>query len=203
FLRQLNEVVAERCPGAVVIAEESTAFPGVTAPPHHGGLGFAYKWNMGWMHDTLRYFAHQPVHRSWHHDELSFSLVYAFSERFVLPISHDEVLHGKGSLLGRMPGDDWQRFANLRAFLGFMWGHPGKKLLFMGGDIAQWSEWNHDAQVDWAALASPAHAGVQAVVRDLNHVYRRHAALHGSDSSPEGFAWVISDDVENSVFAFL
>ena len=203
FLRDLNELLAQEAPGAMLVAEESTAWPGVSAPVHAGGLGFQYKWNMGWMHDTLRYMGKDPVHRRHHHHDMTFGMVYAYSEHFILPLSHDEVVHGKGSLLARMPGDDWQRFANLRAYLGFMWGHPGKKLLFMGGDIAQWSEWNHDAQVDWAALASPAHAGVQAVVRDLNHVYRRHAALHGSDSSPEGFAWVIGDDVENSVFAFL
>ena len=203
FLRHLNEVVAERCPGAMVIAEESTAFPGVSAPAHRGGLGFSYKWNMGWMHDTLRYFAHEPVHRSWHHDELSFSLVYAFSEKFVLPISHDEVVHGKGSLIGRMPGDAWQRFANLRAFLGFMWAHPGKKLLFMGQEFGQWAEWNHDASLDWHLLDDERHRGVQRLVRDLNRLYAQWPALHARDAEPDGFRWVVGDDRANSVYAWL
>ncbi len=203
FLRDLNTLLAEQVPGAMVIAEESTAWPGVTAPVHAGGLGFQYKWNMGWMHDTLRYMGYDPVHRRYHHHDMTFGMVYARTEHFVLPLSHDEVVHGKGSLLERMPGDDWRRFANLRAYLGFMWGHPGKKLLFMGGDIAQWSEWNHDAEIDWAALASPAHSGVQAVVRDLNRLYRHHAALHAADVDPDGFMWLIGDDIENSVFAFL
>jgi 1,4-alpha-glucan branching enzyme len=203
FLRHLNAVVQERCAGTVVIAEESTAWPGVTQPVSELGLGFAYKWNMGWMHDTLRYVAHDPIHRAWHHDDLTFGLLYAFSERFILPLSHDEVVHGKGSLLGRMPGDRWQRFANLRAYFGFMWGHPGKKLLFMGGEIAQEREWNHDGEVDWFLLDDANHAGIQRLVRDLNRLYRSEPALHRRDASAEGFRWLIGDDRANSVFAFL
>ncbi len=202
FLRHLNAVIAERCPGAVVIAEESTAWPGVTRPSPEG-LGFSYKWNMGWMHDTLRYIEHNPIHRAFHHDDMTFGLIYAFSEKFVLPISHDEVVHGKGSLLGKMPGDPWQRLANLRAYLGFMWAHPGKKLLFMGCEIAQEREWNHDRELDWFLLDDPAHAGVQRLVRDLNRLYAGEPALHRRDAVPEGFRWVIGDDRANSVFAFL
>jgi 1,4-alpha-glucan branching enzyme len=203
FLRHLNAVVQERCAGAMVIAEESTAWPGVTQPVSELGLGFAYKWNMGWMHDTLRYMARDPVHRSHHHDDIAFGLLYAFSERFILPLSHDEVVHGKGSLIGRMPGDRWQKFANLRAYFGFMWAHPGKKLLFMGGEIAQEREWNHDGEVDWFLLDDPGHAGIQRLVRDLNGLYRREPALHRRDASGEGFRWIIGDDRANSVFAFL
>lgn len=203
FLQELNQVVAERCPGALVIAEESTAWPGVTAPVSEGGLGFQYKWNMGWMHDTLRYMQYEPVHRRYHHHDMTFGMVYAYSEKFVLPLSHDEVVHGKGSLVGKMPGDSWQRHASLRAYFGFMWGHPGKKLLFMGGELAQVHEWNHDAQLDWAALDDPLKAGVQSVVRGLNALYRSTPALHGSDAVPAGFAWIIGDDQDNSVFAFL
>ena len=202
FLRHLNAVVAERHPGAIMIAEESTAWPGVTAPPPHG-LGFTYKWNMGWMHDTLQYFEHEPIHRAYHHDKISFGLHYAFSERFVLPISHDEVVHGKRSLLAKMPGDDWQKLANLRAYLGFMWGHPGKKLLFMGCEIGQWREWNHDTGIDWHLLDDPAHAGLQRLVRDLNALYRDEPALHARDAEAAGFSWVVGDDQTNSVFAFL
>jgi 1,4-alpha-glucan branching enzyme len=202
FLRHLNAVVAERCPGAIVVAEESTAWPGVTqAQPD--GLGFSYKWNMGWMHDTLRYIEHESIHRAYHHDDITFGLLYAFSEKFILPISHDEVVHGKGSLLGKMPGDTWQRFANLRAYLGFMWAHPGKKLLFMGCEIAQPREWNHDAEIDWGLLGDPAHAGIQRLVRDLNRLYAAEPALHRRDAEPEGFRWLIGDDRANSVFAFL
>jgi len=203
FLRELNTLVAEQAPGAMVIAEESTAWPGVTAATQAGGLGFQYKWNMGWMHDTLHYMGREPIHRRYHHQDMTFGMVYAHSEHYILPLSHDEVVHGKGSLLGRMPGDNWRQFANLRAYFGFMWGHPGKKLLFMGGDLAQRSEWDHDGEVDWAALADPAHAGVQVLLRDLNTVYRRHEALHVADADPHGFAWVVGDDVENSVYAFL
>jgi 1,4-alpha-glucan branching enzyme len=202
FLRHLNAVVAERCPGALVIAEESTAWPGVTAPVPDG-LGFSYKWNMGWMHDTLRYMEREPVYRAFHHDDITFGLLYAFSERFILPISHDEVVHGKRSLLSKMPGDRWQRFANLRAYLGFMWAHPGKKLLFMGSEIAQEHEWNHDDQVNWGLLGDPAHAGVQRLMRDLNRLYRAERALHERDADREGFRWLIGDDRANSVFAFL
>jgi 1,4-alpha-glucan branching enzyme len=203
FLRHLNAVVAERCPGAITIAEESTAWPGVTNSIAHGGLGFSYKWNMGWMHDTLRYMAHDPIHRPYHHDDITFGLLYAFSERFILPLSHDEVVHGKGSLIGKMPGDGWQRFANLRAYLAFMWAHPGKKLLFMGSEIAQEAEWSHDGQIDWHLLDRPEHKGVQRLVRDLNRVYAAEPALHRLDSDPNGFRWMIGDDRANSVFAFL
>ena len=203
FLRRLNEAVAERCPGAIMVAEESTAWPGVTRPVRDGGLGFSYKWNMGWMNDTLRYMSRDPIHRKWHHDDLTFGLVYAFSEKFILPLSHDEVVHGKGSLIGRMPGDDWRRFANLRAYFGFMWAHPGKKLLFMGGEIAQMREWNHEAEIDWPLADDPRHDGVRRLVRDLNILHRREPALHQRDADPEGFRWLIGDDRMNSVFAFL
>ncbi|WP_181700495.1 1,4-alpha-glucan branching protein GlgB [Chthonobacter albigriseus] len=203
FFKHLNSMVPRRCPGAVMIAEESTAWPGVSRPVEEGGLGFAYKWNMGWMHDTLHYIAEDPINRRWHHDEMTFGLVYAWSEAFVLPISHDEVVHGKGSLLGKMPGDDWQRFANLRAYLAFMWAHPGKKLLFMGCEIAERREWNHDGSVDWALLSEPRHRGVRDLVRDLNRLYATEAALHRLDADPAGFAWAVGDDRENSVFAFL
>ena len=155
FLRHFNAVVAERCPGAVTMAEESTSWPGVSHPINQGGLGFTFKWNMGWMHDTLHYIENDPVHRRWHHNEMTFGLLYAFSEHFILPLSHDEVVHGKGSLISKMPGDYWQRFANLRCYFGFMWGHPGKKLMFMGGEIAQWREWNHDASIEWNLLDYP------------------------------------------------
>jgi len=203
FIRHLNDVVAERCPGTMVIAEESTAWPGVTQPVSNRGLGFAYKWNMGWMHDTLQYIERDPIHRAWHHDEITFGLLYAFSERFILPISHDEVVHGKGSLWAKMPGDRWQKFANLRAYLGFMWTHPGKKLLFMGCEIAQEREWNHDGQVDWHLLDDPAHAGIQRLVRDLNRVYRAEPSLHALDTEGAGFRWIVGDDRANSVFCFL
>ena len=203
FLREVNTIVGAHRPQAVTIAEESTAFPGVTRPVHAGGLGFHHKWNMGWMNDTLRYIARHPVHRRWHHDEMTFGLVYAFSERFTLPISHDEVVHGKGSLLGRMPGDEWQRFANLRAYLGFMFGHPGRKLLFMGCEFAQLREWDHDASLDWQLLEHPAHAGVQRLVRDLNGLYRRRGALHQRDDDPGGFEWVDAGAREQSVYTFL
>jgi len=203
FLRQLNAGVAQACPGAIVIAEESTAWPGVSRPAGEGGLGFQYKWNMGWMHDTLRYMAHDPVHRRYHHHDMTFGMIYAYSENFILPLSHDEVVHGKGSLVGKMPGDRWQRYANLRGYYGFMWTHPGKKLLFMGGELAQESEWNHDAQLDWGALNDDMHSGVLALVRDLNMLYRNTPALYGGDAVPEGFAWIVGDDDSNSVFAFL
>ena len=203
FLRHLNAVVSERCPGAMMIAEESTAWPGVTRPISEGGLGFSYKWNMGWMHDTLRYMEHDPIHRPYHHDDITFGLLYAFSERFMLPLSHDEVVHGKRSLIGKMPGDPWQRLANLRTYLGFMWAHPGKKLLFMGGEIAQEAEWSHDGEVEWYRLGEPVHAGVQRLLRDLNRLYASTSALHQRDCEASGFRWVIGDDRANSVFAFL
>ena len=203
FLRRCNEVVGAERPAAITIAEESTAFPRVSRPTSGGGLGFHYKWNMGWMNDTLRYIARDPVHRSHHHDELTFGLVYAFSEQFVLPISHDEVVHGKGSLLGRMPGDRWQRFANLRAYLGFMFAHPGKKLLFMGCEFAQEREWNHAGELDWQLLEEPLHAGVQRLVRDLNGLLRSCGALHRRDFDPGGFEWLEVDDRAQSVLAFV
>lgn len=203
FLRELNTVVRERCPGALTIAEESTAWPNVTGSVASGGLGFHFKWNMGWMHDTLHYLSYEPVFRAWHHGEMTFSTVYAWSEAFVLPLSHDEVVHGKGSLIGKTPGDHWQRFANLRAYYGFMWTHPGKKLLFMGSEFAQWREWNHEGELDWGLLETHEHRGMQALVRDLNHLYRTLPALHGMDHHPEGFQWVVGDDNQNSVFAFL
>ena len=175
----------------------------VTRPADEGGLGFSYKWNMGWMHDTLHYMHESPVHRRWHHDSITFGLIYAFSERFVLPLSHDEVVYGKGSLIRKMPGDLWQRFANLRAYFGFMWTHPGKKLLFMGGEFAQEREWNHDAGLDWDLLDDPMHAGMQRLVRDLNHAYRETPALYARDCEDEGFRWVVLNDRDQSVFAYL
>ncbi len=203
FLRHLNDVVAQEVPGALVIAEESTAFPRVSGPTHEGGLGFAYKWNMGWMHDTLEYIQKDPVHRCYHHHDMTFGLIYAFSEHFVLPISHDEVVHGKKALLDKMPGDRWQKFANLRAYLAFMWGHPGKKLLFMGCEFGQWREWEHDRELDWCLLEDADHAGVQRLVRDLNRLYRQSPPLYEQDSQPEGFRWVVGDDYRNSVYAWL
>ncbi len=203
LLKRTNEVVGGERPQAVTLAEESTAFPGVSRPTYAGGLGFHYKWNMGWMHDTLQYMARDPIHRAYHHGEMSFGLVYAFTENFVLPLSHDEVVHGKGSLLAKMPGDRWQQFANLRAYYGFMWGHPGKKLLFMGCEFAQQAEWNHDRSLDWHLLADPAHAGVQNLVRDLNQLYKAHPALHEQDFSGAGFEWVDHDDSRRSVLSFL
>ncbi|MBO0710848.1 MAG: 1,4-alpha-glucan branching protein GlgB [Acetobacteraceae bacterium] len=203
FLQELSRVLAERCPGAVLIAEESTAWPGVTRKADEGGLGFDYKWNMGWMHDTLHYMSENPVHRRWHHDNMTFGLVYAFSEKFVLPLSHDEVVYGKGSLIGKMPGDDWQRFANLRAYLGFMWTMPGKKLLFMGGEFAQFREWNHDTGLDWHLLDDALHSGMQKLVRDLNRAYREVPALHRKDCDSDGFRWVVVDDRDQSILAWL
>jgi 1,4-alpha-glucan branching enzyme len=198
----MNETVYGICPGAVTIAEESTAWPGVSHPTYTGGLGFGFKWNMGWMHDTLRFISKDPVHRRYHHHDLTFGLLYAFTENFILPLSHDEVVHGKGSMLGKMPGDRWQRFANLRAYYGFMWGHPGKKLLFMGGEIAQEREWNHDVSLDWHLLDDPFHRGVQTLMRDLNRVYREFPALHERDTEAAGFQWLVADDADNSVIAW-
>ncbi len=203
FLQDLSRAVAERAPGAMLVAEESTAWPGVTKAADEGGLGFTYKWNMGWMHDTLHYAEEQPVYRKYHHGEMTFGMVYAYSEKFLLPISHDEVVYGKGSLLGKMPGDRWQKFATLRAYLGFMWTHPGKKLLFMGCEFAQEREWNHDHGLDWDLLDQPEHRGVQSLVRDLNARYRDLPALHRMDCVPEGFRWVVDGDAEQSVFAYL
>ncbi len=203
LLRHTNEIVGEHAAGTITLAEESTAFPGVSAPTYTGGLGFHYKWNMGWMHDTLKYMQEDPVHRAWHHNKMTFGLVYAFSENFVLPISHDEVVHGKGSLLGKMPGDDWQRFANLRAYYGFMWAHPGKKLLFMGQEFAQPTEWNHDAELPWHLLDDKRHQGVQNLIRDLNRLYRTHTALHQRDCEANGFEWLVATDAKNSVLAWV
>ena len=203
FLQELSRAVAERCPGALLIAEESTAWPGVTRRADEGGLGFDFKWNMGWMHDTLHYMQEDPVNRRHHHDEITFGLVYAFSERFTLPLSHDEVVYGKGSLIRKMPGDPWQKFANLRAYLAFMWTYPGKKLLFMGGEFAQDREWNHDTGLDWDLLDQAPNAGMQALLRDLNGAYRRMPALHQGDCDPSGFQWVVVGDSANSVFAYL
>ncbi len=203
FLQHLNEVVRSEVPGALVIAEESTAWPGVSRPVNEGGLGFSHKWNMGWMNDTLRYFQTDPLYRRHHHQQITFGLHYAFSERYILPISHDEVVHGKRSLIGRMPGDRWQQFANLRLFLALMWTHPGKKLLFMGCEFGQWREWNHDQQLDWYLLQYPEHGAVQALLGELNRLYREEVALHQWDERPEGFQWLIGDDAHNSVFAWL
>ena len=203
FLKRLNELVYERHPGAFTVAEESTAWPMVSRPTYLGGLGFGFKWNMGWMHDTLRFFAHDPVHRKHHMDDLSFGLLYAFHENFVLALSHDEVVHGKGSILGRMPGDRWQRFANLRLYYAFMFTHPGKKLLFMGGEFAQEGEWNHDTGLEWHLLADPLHEGVRVLVRDLNSLYRDSPALHQKDFAAEGFAWIDCADREQSVLSYL
>ena len=203
FLQDLSRAVHETMPGAVLIAEESTSFPNVSRSADEGGLGFDYKWNMGWMHDTLHYIEESPVHRRWHHGEISFGLVYAFSERFVLPISHDEVVYGKGSMITKMPGDEWQKFANLRAYYGFMWGHPGKKLLFMGSEFAQGREWNHDTGLDWWQLDHPLHKGIQNLVGDLNRLYAALPALHVKDCDHLGFRWVVLHDTDQSVYAWL
>ncbi len=202
FLRELNEVVHGREPGVLMVAEESTAWPGVSRPTTMGGLGFTLKWNMGWMHDTLAYAEHEPVHRSFHHDELTFSLVYAWDENFVLPFSHDEVVHGKRSLLSKLPGDRWQKLATLRALYGFMWAHPGKQLLFMGSELAEWGEWSEGRSLDWPLLDDPGHAGVRATVRDLNAAYRARPALWEIDFTPPGFAWLVGDARGDNVIAF-
>jgi len=201
FLRRMNEQV--HASGAVTVAEESTAWPGVSHPVYQGGLGFSYKWNMGWMHDSLAFFGEDPVHRRYHHDKLTFGLLYAFSENFILPLSHDEVVHGKGSMIQRMPGDEWQAFSNLRLYFSFMYAYPGKKLLFMGGEFAQRREWDHDSSLDWHLLEQPAHAGIQQLVRDLNHFYRDTPALYQVDFSAEGFEWIDCSDKEQGVIAFI
>jgi len=203
FLRRMNTAVYGSHPGVVTIAEESTSWPKVSHPVDAGGLGFGFKWNMGFMHDTLAYMAREPVHRQHHHDEITFGLLYAFSENFVLPLSHDEVVHGKGSLIEKMAGDDWQKFANLRAYYAFMWGYPGKKLLFMGQEFAQRREWSEGRALDWDLLDRPAHEGMRLLVRDLNRLHRRHPALHARDCEGDGFRWLIADDKRNSVFAWL
>ncbi len=202
FLQELNGTVYKRVPGITMIAEESTAWPGVTQPTYLGGLGFGFKWNMGWMHDSLEYIAHEPIHRKYHHNEMTFSMVYAYSEHFILPISHDEVVHGKGSLVGRMPGDRWQELANLRAYLAFMWGHPGKKLLFMGSEFAQSEEWSSEKSLDWWLLQFSEHAGVLQTVTDLNRIYRETPALWQRDDDPSGFEWIDAGDADANVFSW-
>ncbi len=203
FLRQLNQRVYGEFPDTLTVAEESTAWPMVSRPTYVGGLGFGYKWDMGWMHDTLEYMANDPIYRKYHHDRLTFRMVYAFQENFVMPLSHDEVVHGKGSLIGKMPGDEWRKFANLRLLLGYMYTQPGKKLLFMGGEFGQGREWNHDDQLDWSLLQYDTHRGVQRWVEDLNRVYRDEPALHRRDCDPEGFSWITAHDSDNCVLAYM
>jgi 1,4-alpha-glucan branching enzyme len=203
FLRRFSEEVYKERPDIITIAEESTAWPMVSRPTYLGGLGFGMKWDMGWMHDTLVYMGQDPVHRKYHHNKLSFRMVYAFTENFVLPLSHDEVVHGKGSLIGKMPGDTWQKFANLRVLYGYMYGQPGKKLLFMGGEFGQWREWNHDESLDWHLLEDPSHAGLSRWVEEINALYRNEPALHELDFDPDGFEWVDCNDGEQSVLTFL
>jgi 1,4-alpha-glucan branching enzyme len=203
FLRRFNERVYGEFPDILTFAEESTAWPGVSKPTYTGGLGFGYKWDMGWMHDTLHYLEHEPVHRKFHHNELTFRMLYAFTENYVLPLSHDEVVHGKRALLSKMPGDDWQKFANLRLLYGYMYAQPGKKLLFMGGEFGQWDEWNADKSLDWHLLEWPPHQGLQRFVRDLNTLYRGEPALHERDCDPAGFEWIDANDYEQSVICFL
>ena len=203
LLREVNTFAYGECPGIMTVAEESTAFPGVSRPTDTGGLGFGFKWNMGWMNDTLSYIQKEPIYRQYHHNQMTFGLAYAWTENFILPISHDEVVHGKGSMLGKMPGNAWEKFANLRAYYGFMWGHPGKKLLFMGQEFAQGAEWNHNQSLDWHQADDPQHKGVQSLIRDLNLLYRLNPALHLNDCRPEGFDWLEVNDAENSVFAFV
>jgi 1,4-alpha-glucan branching enzyme len=203
FLKRFNELVYERFPGVITAAEESTAWPGVSRPTYHGGLGFGLKWNMGWMHDTLEYFSKEPVHRRWHQNLITFSLLYAFTENFMLPISHDEVVHGKSALLAKMPGDDWQKVANLRLFLGYMYAHPGKKLLFQGCDIGQWHEWSATQSIDWHLLDFERHQQIQRWVRDLNRVYRENPPLYEVDFTSEGFEWIDISDGDSSVISFV
>jgi 1,4-alpha-glucan branching enzyme len=203
FLQEVNATCYRRAPGVMMIAEESTAWPGVTRPVHLGGLGFGFKWNLGWMHDTLTYFSHDPVFRHYHHNEITFSLMYAFSENFILPLSHDEVVHGKGSLLGKMPGDDWRRFAGLRALLAYMWAHPGKQLLFMGSEFGQGAEWSQERGLDWWSLDDDYHSGTRRLVHDLNEAYRSAPALWALDYSPEGFGWIDANDAAGNTLSFL
>jgi 1,4-alpha-glucan branching enzyme len=202
LLQELNTVVYEKNPGTLMIAEESTAWGGVSRPVHLGGLGFGFKWNMGWMHDTLAYWSKDPIYRRFHHNQVTFSMVYAFSENFVLPLSHDEVVHGKGSLVGKMPGDKWQRFANLRTLYAYMWAHPGKMLLFMGGEIGQEREWNHDVSLDWHLLDDEQHFGLQRLVADLNKTYKGLPPLWELDTDPQGFSWIDANDADQNVFSF-
>jgi 1,4-alpha-glucan branching enzyme len=203
FLKSLNAAVYQDFPDTQTIAEESTAWPMVSRPTYLGGLGFGYKWNMGWMHDTLKYFQTDPIHRRYHHNQLTFSIWYAFTENFVLPLSHDEVVYGKGSLLGKMAGDEWQQFANLRLLFGYMWAHPGKQMLFMGGELAQRREWQHDESLEWHVLQYPFHAGVQRWVKDLNRFYRATPALYERDFTADGFEWIDANDSDTSVLSFL
>ncbi|HEX2152344.1 MAG TPA: 1,4-alpha-glucan branching protein GlgB [Stellaceae bacterium] len=203
FLRRMNELVFGEGTGATTAAEESTAWPMVSRPVYVGGLGFGFKWNMGWMHDTLNYMSREPIFRKYHHNDMTFGLLYAYHENFILPLSHDEVVHGKGSLIGKMPGDRWQKFANLRAYFAFMWTHPGKKLLFMGGEFGQEREWNHDWGLDWGSLADPLHAGLQLLVRDLNRLYRAAPSLHQLDCEPDGFAWIDAANANESVLSYV
>jgi 1,4-alpha-glucan branching enzyme len=203
FLKKFNELLYGNCHGIMTIAEESTAWPMVSRPTYIGGLGFGFKWNMGWMHDTLLYMSKDPIHRKYHHNNLTFSLLYAFHENFILPFSHDEVTHGKGSLIGKMPGDYWQKFANLRVLYGYMYAHPGKKLLFMGAELAQWNEWNHDAELDWILLDFPSHRGVQLWLKDLNNLLKQEPALYELDGSYEGFRWIDCNDSDQSTLSFL
>jgi 1,4-alpha-glucan branching enzyme len=202
FLKELNEVTHRECPGTLMIAEESTAWPAVSHPVYAGGLGFDFKWNMGWMHDTLKYFQTDPFFRAGNHTSLTFGLIYAWTENFILPFSHDEVVHMKGSLLNKMPGDEWQKFANLRALYAYMWAHPGKKLLFMGGEFGQWREWNETESLDWHLLESPVHQGVQSLIQDLNKLYKKHGALWEADNEPSGFQWIEVDNFSENVIAF-
>src|SRR5439155_1727014 len=203
FLQQLNTLSHGSYPGTITAAEESTAYPGVSRPVHLGGLGFTYKWNMGWMHDFLQYLREDPIHRRWHHNLVTFSALYMHSENFILPFSHDEVVHGKGSLLDKIPGDVWQKHASLRALYGYLYGHPGKKLLFMGDEFGQWREWNHDRSLDWHLLDDPAHAALRRYVQDLNWHYRAEPALHEVDFDPGGFRWIDCNDNENSVLSIV
>lgn len=203
FLQKMNEVVHGVFPGVLTMAEESTAWPMVSRPTYTGGLGFSLKWNMGWMHDTLGYMSKDPIHRKYHQNDMTFGLLYAFTENFILPLSHDEVVHGKGTLLTRMAGDEWQKFANLRAYYGFMWAHPGKKLLFMGGEFGQWQEWNFNESLEWPALESPNHQGVQRSVQDLNRLYQNESALYENDFAESGFEWIDASDTDNNVLSFI
>jgi len=203
FIRRFNEVVYENFPDAQTIAEESTAWGGVSHPVHYGGLGFGMKWNMGWMHDTLKYFSKDPFYRKHHHGELTFSMLYAFSENFILSLSHDEVVHGKGSLFGKMPGDDWQKFSNLRLLFGYMFAHPGKKLLFMGAEFGQWAEWYHEKSLDWHILQYPFHQGVKKWIQDLNKIYRKEKALFEDDFTNNGFEWIEPNDWQQGVISFI
>jgi 1,4-alpha-glucan branching enzyme len=203
FLQRLNTVTHGRLPGTMTVAEESTSWPAVSRPTYVGGLGFTFKWNMGWMHDMLQYVQQNPVHRRWHHNQITFSMLYSFTENFVLPFSHDEVVHGKRAMISKMPGDVWQKHATLRALYGYMFGHPGKKLLFMGSEFGQWREWDHDSSLDWHLLDEPLHRGLQAWVRDLNHTYRREPSLYEVDFEGRGFSWIDCHDNENSVISMI